>query len=216
MKKRSATGTSKTRSLTRDAVLAEARRLLNEEGLSGLSMRALAGRLEVTPMALYNHVKNRRDLMQGIAEAIVNEIPISFGRGDWRRRLRACFRAFRKTCLANPRAIPLIEMAEVLPAVFRPMETTLGALQEAGLSPREALSAYFLLTNFTLGQASYEVRGPFRGLDPTEAIKRGTIRQDEFPLTVKAAPSKPWDFDRAFEFGLGVIIDGLAARAMKR
>jgi len=39
-------------------------------------------------------------------------------------------------------------------AVFRPMEGTLTALQEVGIDLHEALQAYFLLTNFTMGQVS--------------------------------------------------------------
>jgi AcrR family transcriptional regulator len=206
---------STPRTLTRDRVLSEARQLLNEKGLEALSMRGLANRLGVTPMALYNHVKNRKDLFQGIADAVVNEIRIPAGNGNWRQRVHVCFQSLRATCLKNPRALPLIEMADVLhPAVFRPMECTLAALREAGLDLHQSLKGYFVLTGFTMQQVSYEIRGPFGGLDPAEAVKRGTIVRDEFPLTVQAAPSGPWDFDEAFEFGLDVIIDGLAKCAL--
>jgi AcrR family transcriptional regulator len=198
-------------------VLTEARDLVDEGGLEALSMRALANRLGVSTMALYNHVSDKQDLIKGIAEAVVQELDIPAGEGDWRERLRACFRALRKVCLANPRSIPLVEMSEVLhPAVFRPMEATLAALQEAGIDLKDAMRAYFLLTNFTMGQVSYEIRGPFRGLDPSEAVRRGTIVADEFPLVVKAASAGDWDFDAAFELGLDIIIDGLAARAGAR
>jgi TetR/AcrR family transcriptional regulator, tetracycline repressor protein len=177
-------------------------------------MRALAHRLGVSTMALYNHVSGKQDLIQGIAQAVVQDFQIPSGDGDWREQVRACFRALRKVCLANPRSIPLVEMAEVLhPAVFRPMEATLGALQRAGIDLQEALQAYFLLTNFTMGQVSYEIRGPFRGLDPAQALRRGAILPADFPLVAQAASIDEWDFDAAFELGLDVIIEGLAARA---
>jgi TetR/AcrR family transcriptional regulator, tetracycline repressor protein len=202
------------RGLTREQVLAEARRLVDKEGLDALSMRTLAKGLGVTTMALYNHVSGKQDLIQGIAQLVVQQLSIPSTKGDWRERVRGCFRALRKVCLANPRSMPLLERAEVLhPAAFRPMEITLGALQEAGIDLREAVRAYFLLTNFTMGQVSYEIKGPFRGLDPGEAVLRGVIRADDFPLVVKAAPREAWDFDAAFEAGLEIIITGLAARA---
>src|SRR5918996_48470 len=76
----------------------------------------------------------------------------------------------------------LVETAEVLPAsIFRPMELTLTALQRAGIGPEDALRAYFLLTNFTIGQVSYQIRGPFRGVDPTEAIRQGRLPAVTFP-----------------------------------
>jgi TetR/AcrR family tetracycline transcriptional repressor len=215
MKKRPAkSARGAQRSLTRARVVAEARLLLDEHGPDALSMRTLADRLDVSPMALYNHVENRQDLIRGVADAVVDEFRIPAAKGDWRRRLRSCFRALRKTCLANPKAIPLIETADTLhSAVFRPMEYTLEALQEAGLDLHDALKAYFVLIGFMMQQVSYEIRGPFGGLDPGIAARRGAIPPDEFPLTLQAAPSQAWDFDAAFEFGLDVIIEGLAQRA---
>jgi TetR/AcrR family transcriptional regulator, tetracycline repressor protein len=198
-------------------VLEEARSLLEAHGPEGLSMRALAQRLGVSPMAIYNHVSSKEALIQGIANAVVQDLHITEARGPWRQRIRGCFRALRQVCLANPRTIPLVEAADVLhPAVFRPMEMTLAALGEAGIEPHEALEAYFLLTNFTMGQVSYQIRGPFRGLDPTEAMRRGVIGEREFPLVAKVVTGGAWDFDAAFERGLDIIIEGLAARGKRR
>jgi TetR/AcrR family transcriptional regulator, tetracycline repressor protein len=96
------------------------------------------------------------------------------------------------------------------------MEATLAALQEAGIGLQEALQAYFPLTNFTMGQVSYEIRGPFRGLDPAEAVRRRVIDPSDFPLVVKAAASAgDWDFDAAFELGLEIIIEGLKSRPLR-
>jgi TetR/AcrR family transcriptional regulator, tetracycline repressor protein len=174
----------------------------------------LAHKLGVSTMALYNHVNDKQDLLQAIAQDVAEELRIPPATGDWQQRLRAIFRTLRQVCLANPRAVPVIEKAEVLPAIFRPMEAALAALKQAGLGSKEGMQAYFLLTNFTLGQASYEIRGPFRGLDPAEAVQRRTILSRDFPLVVEAASTAAeWDFDAAFEFGLDIIIDGLAARS---
>ncbi|MGE3993376.1 TetR/AcrR family transcriptional regulator, partial [Pseudorhodoplanes sp.] len=191
--------------LTRALVVAEAR-LLNEQGEGALSMRVLAKRLGVSTMALYNHVSDKQDLMAGIAQAVVEELRIPAMTGNWQERLCAIFRALRQICLANPHAIPVIEKAQVLPAIFRPMEAALGALQDAGIRQQDGLRAYFMLTNFTLGQVSYEIRGPFRGLDPAEAVRTRAIDAAEFPLVVSAVTAGDWDFDAAFEFGLDTII----------
>lgn len=206
-------GRGSSHRLTREQVVAEGRRLVNQQGVDALSMRALAQRLGVSTMALYNHVGGKQDLMDGIAQAVVEELRLPAVTGDWQERLRVIFRALRKICLANPRTIPLIERAEVLPAIFRPMEAALAALKHAGIKLQEGMRAYFLLTNFTLGQVSYEIRGPFRGLDPAEAVRDRTILPDDFPLVARAVSGGDWDFDAAFEFGLQIIIAGLAARS---
>lgn len=213
--RRAAQARGSRRGLTRDRVVAEGRRLLDKEGVEALSMRMLAQRLGVSTMALYNHVSGKQDLMEAIAQAVVEELRIPPATNDWQETIRGIFRALRKVCLANPRSIPVIERAEVLPAIFRPMEAALAAFKRAGLGPREGMQAYFLLTNFTLGQTSYEIRGPFRGLDPVEAVRRRTIRSRDFPLVVGAASGGEWDFAAAFDSGLDIIIDGLAARSKK-
>jgi len=214
-KRRGTAGKRRRDSLTRERVVAEARRLLNQEGLLALSMRVLAKRLGVSTMALYNHVRDKRDLMEGIAQAVVEELRLPAATGDWQERVTAIFRALRRVCLANPHAMPVIERAEVLPAIFRPMEAALAALRDADIGLQEGMRAYFLLTNFTLGQVSYEIRGPFRGIDPAEAVRGRTIDTTEFPLVVKATSAGVWDFDAAFEFGLETIMAGLAARSRR-
>ena len=59
------------RRLTRDDVLAEAIDLIDQQGLDALTMRNLADRLGVVPMALYRHVSNKDDLMEGVLDRAV-------------------------------------------------------------------------------------------------------------------------------------------------
>src|SRR5215218_6831365 len=138
--------------LTREHVLAEALALLDREGLEAMTMRRLADHLQVSPMALYNHVSSKKDLLHGIAEHLVGQIDFSCEHPDWRERIRTCFRRLRQACLAHPGAVRLMERLEAAPpAVFSPMEVTLAALEETGLIPDEAVKGYFLLMNFTMG-----------------------------------------------------------------
>jgi TetR/AcrR family transcriptional regulator, tetracycline repressor protein len=203
--------------LSRDLVVAEALAMLDHEGLERFSVRRLADRLSVTPMAVYNHVSSKRDLLQAVADAVVSEVHYPAVRGDWRRVVGTCFRTLRKTCLAHPGAVPLIESSEKLhPSIFRPMEITLTALRGAGLGAQDAVRAYFLLTTFTLGQVGYQIRGWARGVDPRAAVRDGRINRRTFPAVLDARVQEPWDFDQAFEFGLSVILTGIAGRLTKR
>jgi Tetracyclin repressor-like, C-terminal domain len=165
-------------------------------------------------MAVYNHVSSKGDLLQGIADAVIEEIKYPSPAGDWRKVIRLCFRALRNACLAHPGAVQLIELAETLPpAVFQPMEITLTVLQEVGFSPRDALRAHFLLTTFTLGQVSYQIKGWGRGVDVATAIKAGRIVPEKFPALGRVTTLKNWNFDKSFEFGLSIILAGLTRRA---
>lgn len=208
------------RPLTRQRVLQEGLLVLDRAGPSGLSLRGLAARLGVSPMALYNHVRDKQDLLRGIAELAIGGVRYPGDRGDWREQVHACFRILRKACLAHPGVVTLVEQAAVLPAsIFRPMEITLAALRRAGIGPEDALRAYFLLVNFTMGQVSYQARGPFMGVDPLAASRQGRLPGAAFPSSaaaVQAASPRDWDFDAAFEYGLSVILAGLASATARR
>jgi TetR/AcrR family transcriptional regulator, tetracycline repressor protein len=72
------------RGLTRERLVAAALGLINEEGLEGLSMRALADRLQVKAASLYWHVRDRRELLELLAESILETVRSSRGRSGWR------------------------------------------------------------------------------------------------------------------------------------
>src|SRR5690606_6450184 len=57
--------------VTRDEVIRTAMRLLDEVGLDGLTLRRLASALHISAPTLYWHVKDKRDLLDAMAEAMV-------------------------------------------------------------------------------------------------------------------------------------------------
>lgn len=213
-RRRRSTPAARRRPLSAERILRVAVAILDREGLDALSMRRLAERLRVSPMALYNHVRNKAELTDRIADVVINEFASPRDGGQWHERLRACLEALRTVCLSHPHAVPLIErMGSISPAVFRPMEAAMAALQEAGFSPLEAMNAWCTLIGFTMGQLSYQLRKPVN-FDPGVAVERRVLSPEDFPNVVGAIAAIPnWDFDRAFAFGLDVIIDGLQARA---
>jgi TetR/AcrR family tetracycline transcriptional repressor len=199
-------------SLSREHVINEALVLVDRDGPSRFSLRGLAKHLGVTPMALYNHVAGKHELLQAVADSVVSNVKYRPVRGGWQKVVAECFRTLRTACLAHPGAILVVESADALPgAAFRPMEITLTALQRAGFGEEDALRTYSLLTTFTLGQVSYQIKGWARGVDPTAAANEGRISRRTFPAVIDAAAHKSWDFDEAFEFGLSVILAGLNA-----
>jgi AcrR family transcriptional regulator len=77
--------------LTRDRLVAAALDLVQEQGTDGLSMRALADQLAVKASSLYWHVRDRGELLELLADAILRRVPNTEGGAGWRdAALRLC------------------------------------------------------------------------------------------------------------------------------
>lgn len=211
-RKRAGAPHAAARPLSRARIAAAGLALVDREGADALTMRRLAEALRVTPMALYNHVADKNDLLRAVADELVGQARFDPGEGSWRDRIGACFRDLRRLCLAHPGAARLMELTEVAPAAaFVPLEITVEALRDLGYTADDALRAYFALVNFTLGQVSYEIRGPFTGLEPRHSARAQRVLE-RMPAGTDRAAEPDWDFDRAFEFGLSLFLDGIERR----
>lgn len=60
--------------VARDDILTTALTLLDEGGGQGLTMRALAARLGVTPMSLYHHVGDQSGLLRALSDRVYAEV----------------------------------------------------------------------------------------------------------------------------------------------
>ncbi len=65
------------RGLTRDLLVQIAHEFVGEHGLDALSMRRLASAAQVTPGALYKHVRDQRDLRRALADSVLATIDLS-------------------------------------------------------------------------------------------------------------------------------------------
>jgi len=84
--------------LTRDRLVEAALGLINEEGLDGLSMRALAERLEVKAASLYWHVRDRGELLELLAESILETVVQPRRGAGWRQSAMATGDALPGSC----------------------------------------------------------------------------------------------------------------------
>ena len=67
-------GVERRMPLTRERVLHAAVELADREGVGAVSMRRLGQELGVEAMSLYTHVRNKEDLLDGMADAVVGEV----------------------------------------------------------------------------------------------------------------------------------------------
>ena len=74
--------------LSRELVLQTAIRLADQGGLESLSMRKLGQELGVEAMALYYHVANKDEVLDGIVDLVWAEIDPPHAGEDWRIAMR--------------------------------------------------------------------------------------------------------------------------------
>ena len=103
------TATERRTPLNRERVLAAAVELADREGIEALSMRRLGQELSVEAMALYNHVANKDDLLNGMVDAVVGEVDLTDGAdGDWKMAARNRILAARRVMRRHPWASAVI------------------------------------------------------------------------------------------------------------
>jgi AcrR family transcriptional regulator len=141
-----------------DATLA----LADEEGLAAVSMRAVAARLGVTPMALYRHVGDKSQLLDGLVEQLLLELPLPETTVPWQERLDALAAAMRATARKHPRVFPLLlQRPATTPGALRARDAVYGALRDAGVDESTVPRVERLLSTFVLGFAASEAAGRF-------------------------------------------------------
>ena len=95
--------------LSRDRVLWAAVALADAAGIESLNMRELAQELGVVPMALYKHVANKEQLLDGMVDVIVGEIQPPVSGSDWKSDVRRRILSARQALLRHPWASRVIE-----------------------------------------------------------------------------------------------------------
>ena len=116
--------------------------LADTDGLEGFSMRQLAQALGVVPMALYKHVANKDELLDGMIDIVFSEIESPSIDHDWKSAMRRRAISVRAALSRHPWAVGLMETRNPGPANLRNHNAVMGCLREAGFSFVAAIHAY--------------------------------------------------------------------------
>ena len=204
--------------VNRDRVIEAAVALADESGLEGLSMRRIGKALEVEGMALYRHVANKDEILDGIVERVLAEIPLPSPGRDWKDEMRKRAIAARLIFLKHPWAIGLLEArhANSSPTRLAYFETVLGCLRAAGFSPDLSMRAFSIIDSFLYGFILQELSLPFDDSASLEEVGEDLLIQmaNDYPNLTEAtvqAMKDGWDYSEQFRFGLDLILDALAA-----
>jgi TetR/AcrR family tetracycline transcriptional repressor len=205
--------------LSRERVVEAAIQVMDAEGLEAVSMRRVAREVGVEAMSLYHHVRDKDDLLDAMAIAIMRGFDAPAEAGDWADHGREVARAWRRLLKVHPNAIALFaERHRPLDDVeaLRPMEVALRALGEAGLSHADAVQAFHAIGGYIFGFVAMEMGGLFgpgvgAGSDPNTFAEG--VALETLPCVAAALPYLVrCDFDEQFEFGLDLMIEGLRAK----
>jgi AcrR family transcriptional regulator len=203
--------------LTRGRVLRAAISLADRDGIESLSMRKLGQKLGVEAMSLYNHVRNKEDMLDGMVDVVFGEIDLPASGEDWRTAMRKRAISARQVLLRHPWAIGLMESRSTPgPATLRHHDSVLGSLRKAGFSIEMAAHAYSVLDGYIYGFTLTELTLPFRNSEGAAQVAGNIlqgVRADEIPYLAEMAVEytmKPgYNYGDEFEFGLDLILDGI-------
>jgi AcrR family transcriptional regulator len=203
--------------LTRERVLQGAIAIADTAGIAALTIRSLAQQLGVKPMAIYYHVANKDEILDGIVDLVFAEIELPKADRDWRSELVRRASSARRVLSRHHWAIGLMESRKSPgPATLRHHDAVLGTLRRAGFTIEMTAHAYALLDSYVYGFALQEAALPFKGPDTAAEVAEPMMQQfpaDTYPHLVEMATEfilQPgYDFGDEFEFGLDVILDAL-------
>ncbi|TWV29526.1 TetR family transcriptional regulator [Streptomyces misionensis] len=204
--------------LDRRRVAGTALRLLNEVGLEGLTLRAIAHELDVKAPALYWHFKDKQALLDEMATEMYRRIaagaPLDPA-DTWQKRLLETSRGLRTALLGYRDGAKVFSGSRFTGTEHAPaQEANLRLLTESGLTLTQAVHAVRTAYAYTIGFVTEE-----QGVKPLPNERREGYdiedrarRMAAFPLAAEAGGLLFDGYDEQFEEGLAVVIAGIATR----
>ncbi len=202
--------------LSRERVLRAAIQLADSAGIEALSMRRLGQELGVEAMSLYNHVANKDDLLNGIANLVLGEVEMPPHGGDWRAGMRRHAVSTHDVFVGHRWAAGLAMAPErVIPVRIEHMEWMLRHLRGAGFSEALTYHAYHAvdsqIVGFTLWELGHSVTADNLGDLVADFLRM--FPAVDYPNVAEHVQQHVDGFGHgepsAFEFVLDLVLDGL-------
>ncbi|MFF4169762.1 TetR/AcrR family transcriptional regulator [Streptomyces sp. NPDC001744] len=174
--------------LDRDRIVVAAIRMLDEEGLTGLSMRKLASELGVTAMSLYWYVDTKDDIIEYAVDTAYGEIDLAAvdAAGGWRDRIRVLALAYRRMLVRHPWMAPCAgQYLNIGPCAIAVGAKIHETIRDTGLPTHRCPSAMSAVFQFVYGYGTIESQFQRR------AAKTGMSQDDFYGESIKALREEP-------------------------
>lgn len=214
------------RSLNKQAIVDAALRIVDAEGLDAMTMRRVGQELDTGGASLYAHVANKEELIELVVDRVIGEleIPDAPDADRWQEQVKQCVRAMRATLAAhNDIARACLARIPLGPNALRGTEALIGVMRAGHLPDQvvayavDQLALYATATAYEESIYANVAAGPE---DVTRFVEQmrayfEALPTDRFPnLVALAAPlTAGSDGDERFEFGLDLLVRGLASFA---
>ncbi|HEV8066077.1 MAG TPA: TetR/AcrR family transcriptional regulator C-terminal domain-containing protein [Acidimicrobiales bacterium] len=204
--------------LSRTRVLEAALAIADSSGLEALTMRRLGLELGVEAMSLYNHVRDKDDILDGILDLVLTEVDLSPRGKDWAEETRKCAISFHDAMVRHRWACGLILSptdVHVLPTRIIYIESVLRRFRDAGFSAEAAYHGYHAIDSHILGFTLWALGHSLPADYPSDflATYLADFPFDQYPYLLEHyqqhVAGLAEDGEREFEFGLDLILDGL-------
>jgi AcrR family transcriptional regulator len=205
--------------LTRDRILRTAVGLADEGGVEAASMRKIAQELHVVPMALYRHVANKDELLDGMIDVVVGEIDPPETGVDWKTAVRRRILSARRALLRHPWASRVMESrTEPTPTVLGYMDSMIGMFRAGGFSIDLVHHAMHAMGSRLMG-FTQELFNDTADVDPAVEADMWRAMADRYPNIAglveivmhddASVVGGGCDDQFEFEFALDLLLDGL-------
>jgi len=221
------------RGLSREEIVTTAMAIADAEGVEAVTMRRIARELRAGAMSLYWHVASKEELQDLMLEAIEAEIDIPEPSGDWRADLRAFARNARAGMLRHPWFMGFRGSRPPSgPNDARNADRLFGAFDGFGVDVRATVWLTQAVMTYVMGAVEREIAEIQSERDMAafaaslteeemEALKKdfaerihasGRYPRLERFMDADVDPDDPATRTERFEFGLEVVLDGIASR----
>ncbi len=200
--------------LSKAEIIEAGAEILDEYGLSDLTMRRLAENLGVKASALYWHVPNKQSLLAELVERILDglEVPAAVSDStaavaagpDWRMALGVWSGELRERLLAHRDSADLVASMRAIGLAGTTLPQGVAELlMDAGMTSGQATVAAQTLVYFILGHVDEE----------QQRAQLGALATTGSSNAEKLAES---DNEQGFTAGLQLLFDGMAAQLARR
>ena len=205
--------------LSRERVLSAALHVADTGGIESLSIRHIANELGTKPMALYNHIANKDDILDGIVDLVFNEIAVPSEHIYWKTAMRLRAHSARDALVRHPWASILMQSrTSPGPSTLQHQNDVIGCLRTAGFTIHQAAHAFSVIDSYIYGFTQQQQNLTYTTPEQATAVAENILHHlpaDKYPhlvaMIIEHALQPDYDYAAEFDFGLDLILDGLDA-----